>query len=131
REINLIQTEIFFFSYFLTINSFLFVYYGTFDLFFPDFEYELIVLGIPVLFLYIAGYMDIYIYTRYSLIFFNKIERIDYFNHFWGELNQYYENCKKAFKLFRKMLIPVLFMFLALFISNYILFKNWLVLMNA
>ncbi|MHA1870905.1 MAG: hypothetical protein ACTSXF_08145, partial [Promethearchaeota archaeon] len=84
---------------------------------------------------FIFSYIFLFFYKEKSYkpsrIFFGKIEKIDNFNHYWGELNQYYENCKKVFKLFRKMLIPVLLMFLALFISNYILFKNWLILMNT
>ncbi|MHA1822161.1 MAG: hypothetical protein ACTSVC_16930, partial [Promethearchaeota archaeon] len=94
-----------------------------------------ILLSILYLILFIFNYIFLFFYKEKSYkpsrIFFGKIEKIDNFNHYWGELNQYYENCKKVFKLFRKMLIPVLLMFLALFISNYILFKNWLILMNT
>ena len=118
-----------YFSYIFTTNLFL-LNYGAFNVFFlnRDFAYvaTLLTLG-----LFIGNAFFMLYFGDDSFIFFNKIERIDYFNHYWGELNQYYEDCKKAFKLFRKMLIPVLFMFLALFILNYILFKNWLVLMNA
>ncbi|MHA1869968.1 MAG: hypothetical protein ACTSXF_03385 [Promethearchaeota archaeon] len=131
REINLalIQIEIFYFSYFFSANSFL-LNYGAFNVFFLnlDFAYVAILLTLG---LFLTNFYYMLYFDDDSFIFFNKIEKVDNFNHYWGELNQYYEDCKKAFKLYRKMLIPVLIMFLALFISNYILFKNWLVLMNT
>ncbi|MHA1338874.1 MAG: hypothetical protein ACTSRZ_08190, partial [Promethearchaeota archaeon] len=145
RGINLIlfQREIAWGSAFFTINSCLILL-----IFLPDFRiYTVsIITYIRIYTVSIITYIALIIewnmicilnrinsesFEKSVFIFFNKIEKVDNFNHFWGEINEYYENCKRAFKLYRKMLVPIFTIFFALFISNYMLFHNWTLLMSS
>ncbi|MHA1341633.1 MAG: hypothetical protein ACTSO2_16810 [Promethearchaeota archaeon] len=132
RGINLImfQREIKNLIGFFVVNLLIFIVCGIYDLlyeYFGDYEY----FGVFMLaFLINLISFDIR-FIGFNFIFFHKIEKINNFGHFGGEINEYYENCKRAFKLYRKMLIPIFIMFLAFFISNYMLFHSWLISMNS